>query len=152
MRFCHLHQLQDIDNTEKHITSVIEVHCISMDKLNLYLFLFISIFKQYACVLEEFCDKDDIECQRPNDVTKLGTLQHGKSQEHNILRRVQRVGMHECVTECLVTSQCIAINYRKDWKLCDLLGEIPRGKKLRDESGSTFSKISTWPKVCTHRN
>ncbi|XP_071139112.1 fibrinogen-like protein 1 [Mytilus edulis] len=122
-----------------------------MDKLNLYLFLFISIFKQYACVLEEFCDKDDFECQRQNDVTKLGTLQHGKSQEHNILRRVQRVGMHECVTECLVTSQCIAINYRKDWKLCDLLGEIPRGKKLRDESGSTFSKISTWPKSLAGR-
>ncbi|CAG2257276.1 unnamed protein product [Mytilus edulis] len=97
-------------------------------------------------MLEDVCAKDDYECQHPDDVGGIGHLLHNKSQNINILRRLQRMSMLQCVKECFTTSQCIAINYRKNWKLCDILDKLPDGEKLQNESGSIYSKLSSWPK------
>ncbi|CAG2193822.1 unnamed protein product [Mytilus edulis] len=55
--------------------------------------------------------------------------------------------MLECIRECFVTSQCMAVNYRKNWKLCDVLGDLPPDKNLRNELGSIYTKVSTWNKA-----
>ncbi|VDI75140.1 Hypothetical predicted protein [Mytilus galloprovincialis] len=65
----------------------------------------------------------------------------------NILLRIRNKSLMECAKECLLTSQCKAINYRKNWKLCDALGDRPDGEAIQDESGSVYSDISTWPKA-----
>ncbi|VDH97400.1 Hypothetical predicted protein [Mytilus galloprovincialis] len=103
-------------------------------------------FQQCSSMLEDVCAKDDYECQHPDDVGGIGHLLHNKSQNINILRRLQRMSMLQCVKECFTTSQCIAINYRKNWKLCDILDKLPVGEKLQNESGSIYSKLSSWPK------
>ncbi|XP_052085174.1 uncharacterized protein LOC127722326 [Mytilus californianus] len=113
----------------------------------LILILFKNIVIQCGSLLEESCDADDEDCQDSNDLPKIGQLKHGKSQHVNILRRIRDISLIECAKECFLTSQCQAINYRKNWKLCDALGERPDGEAIQDESGSVYSEISTWPKA-----
>ncbi|VDI64954.1 Hypothetical predicted protein [Mytilus galloprovincialis] len=95
--------------------------------------------------LEDVCYDNDVECKHPNDITIMGHLQHRKSQQTNILRRIQQITLLKCVQECFITSQCIAINYRKSWDLCVVLGEMINGT-LEDVEGCIYSEISTWPK------
>lgn len=99
--------------------------------------------------LEDVCYDNDVECKHPNDITIMGHLQLRKSQQTNILRRIQQITLLKCVQECFITSQCIAINYRKNWDLCDVLGEMINGT-LEDVEGCIYSEISTWPKVRLH--
>lgn len=113
----------------------------------LILLLFKHIVIQCGSLLEEYCDADDEDCQHSNDLRKIGQLKHGKSQHVNILRRIRDRSLMECAKECFLTSQCQAINYRKNWKLCDALGERPDGEAIQDESGSVYSEISTWPQA-----
>ncbi|VDI22089.1 Hypothetical predicted protein, partial [Mytilus galloprovincialis] len=113
----------------------------------LILLILKHVFINCECLLQEYCDADDEDCQRSNNELKIGQLKHGKSQHMNILRRIRNKSLMECAKECLLTSQCKAINYRKNWKLCDALGERPDGAAIQDESGSVYSDISTWPKA-----
>ncbi|XP_052080667.1 techylectin-5B-like [Mytilus californianus] len=101
---------------------------------------------QYRCLLEEFCEQDDTECQHPNSIDGIGYLQHDRSQQSNILRRLQQLSMLECVRECFYTSRCVAVNYRKNWKLCDVLDELPAIENLKVEAGNIYTKRSTWSK------
>ncbi|CAG2212485.1 unnamed protein product [Mytilus edulis] len=52
--------------------------------------------------------------------------------------------MLNCVKECIMTSQCIGVNYRYDWLMCDLLRDT---KHIISETGCIFRDIATWPKV-----
>ncbi|VDI45879.1 Hypothetical predicted protein [Mytilus galloprovincialis] len=113
----------------------------------LILLILKHVFINCECSLQEYCDADDEDCQRSNNELKIGQLKHGKSQHMNILQRIRNKSLMECAKECLLTSQCKAINYRKNWKLCDALGERPDGAAIQDESGSVYSDISTWPKT-----
>ncbi|CAC5418165.1 Fibrinogen C domain-containing protein 1 [Mytilus coruscus] len=113
----------------------------------LILLLFKHVVIQCGSLLEEYCNADDEDCQDSNDLGKIGQLKHGKSQHVNILRRTRDKSLMECAKECLLTSQCQAINYRKNWKLCDALGERSDGEAIQVESGSIYSDISTWPKA-----
>ncbi|CAG2236455.1 unnamed protein product [Mytilus edulis] len=110
-------------------------------------FVYVILAKHCESLMKDVCDRDDLECQHPNKIDKTGHLETGKSQQDNILRRITRVSMLECIKECFVTSQCMAVNYRKNWKLCDLLAELPPDKNLRNELGSIYTKVSTWNKV-----
>ncbi|CAG2204216.1 unnamed protein product [Mytilus edulis] len=105
--------------------------------------------------LEDVCDQNDYECQHPNDITVMGHLENRKCHISNILRRIRQTTLLTCVKECFITSQCTAINYRKNWSLCDVVGEIT-DSALVEEDGCSFSKISTWPNsfagVCTNHN
>ncbi|CAC5406981.1 unnamed protein product [Mytilus coruscus] len=105
--------------------------------------------KHSESLMNDVCDKDDFECQHPNKIDKTGHLETGKSQQDNILRGITRVSMLECIKECFVTSQCTAVNYRKNWKLCDVLADLPPGKNLQNELGSIYTKVSTWNKALT---
>ncbi|CAG2221918.1 Fibrinogen gamma chain,Ryncolin-4,Fibrinogen-like protein A,Ficolin-1-A [Mytilus edulis] len=113
----------------------------------LILLLFKHVILHCESLLQEYCDADDEDCQHSNNDLKIGQLKHGKSQHMNILRRIRNKSLMECAKECLLTSQCKAINYRKNWKLCDALGERPDDEAIQVESGSVYSDISTWPKA-----
>ncbi|XP_063397626.1 uncharacterized protein LOC134681929 [Mytilus trossulus] len=128
----------------------------SVALLSIVLFILIS-YKHCEAFLEDVCDKDDVECQHPNDGTLRGHLQHGKSSRKNVIRRIRNMSLLQCVKECFLTSECIAVNYRKNWKLCDAVGDISDDDKLLvHEDGCIFSEISTWSKsiagVCADHN
>ncbi|CAC5404896.1 Fibrinogen-like protein A,Ryncolin-4,Angiopoietin-related protein 7,Angiopoietin-related protein 1,Ficolin-3,Ficolin-1-B,Techylectin-5A,Ficolin-2,Ryncolin-1,Tenascin-R,Fibrinogen-like protein 1,Angiopoietin-1,Fibrinogen C domain-containing protein 1-A,Ryncolin-3,Tenascin,Techylectin-like protein,Fibrinogen C domain-containing protein 1,Fibrinogen gamma chain,Ryncolin-2,Angiopoietin-related protein 6,Techylectin-5B,Angiopoietin-related protein 2,Angiopoietin-2,Microfibril-associated glycoprotein 4,Ficolin-1 len=111
----------------------------------------------YGAFLEDVCEKDDVECQHPNDSTVSGHLQHGKSSQKNVIRRIRNISLLQCIKECFLTSACTAINYRKNWKLCDAVADkINNDRDLIHEDGCIFSKISTWYKsfagVCAYHN
>lgn len=109
--------------------------------------IFVTLYNQYICLLEEFCKQDDIECLHPNNINGISHLQHDRSQLSNILRRLQLLSLIECVRECFLTSWCIAVNYRKNWKICDILGQPTIGENLQIEEASIFTKRSSWSKV-----
>ncbi|CAC5398160.1 USP44_49 [Mytilus coruscus] len=94
-------------------------------------------------LLDDVCIKDDVECKRPN-IKTIGKLQHGKCRKENILRQLSGKSLLECVKECLVTSQCIGINYRKNWPLCDVVGRS--NESTSKETGCLYSDITTWSK------
>ncbi|XP_052079171.1 angiopoietin-related protein 6-like [Mytilus californianus] len=108
--------------------------------------IFVTLYNQYRCLLEEFCEQDDFECKHHNNIDGIGYLQHDRSQQSNILRRLQQLSLVECARECFLTSWCVAMNYRKNWKLCDLLGHLTAGENLQIEAGSIYTKRSTWSK------
>ncbi|CAC5404895.1 Ryncolin-2,Ryncolin-4,Ficolin-2,Ryncolin-1,Ryncolin-3,Fibrinogen C domain-containing protein 1 [Mytilus coruscus] len=126
-----------------------------MDFLLAFYPVILLVLTFVGAFLEDVCDQNDYECQHPYDITVMGHLQHRKSQQTNILRRIRQLSLLKCVKECFMTSQCTAINYRQNWDLCDVVGEITDGA-LVEEDGCIFSKISTWPKsfagICTDHN
>ncbi|XP_063411544.1 microfibril-associated glycoprotein 4-like [Mytilus trossulus] len=42
---------------------------------------------------------------------------------------------------------CVAVNYRKDLKICDVLDELDVGENLNVEAGSIYAKNSIWSKT-----
>ena len=102
----------------------------------------ISFAKLYA--MSDVCSSVDRNCNHPD--IPLGILQFGKRQQNNTLRRLTDMSLLKCVQECVKTSNCTAVNYRKNWKLCDILGES-KNDKLEDENGCIYSEISTWKTV-----
>ncbi|CAG2223135.1 unnamed protein product [Mytilus edulis] len=115
-----------------------------MDRRRIILGLILIWIHHIDCeLLDDVCFKDDIECKRPN-IKTIGNLQHGKCLKENILRQLRGKSLLECVKECLVTSQCIGINYRKAWPLCDVVGRSTEA--LSKETGCLYSDITTWSK------
>ena len=76
----------------------------------------------------------------------LGKIQFGKCSKKGVLRRLHPTSLLDCAKECLATSECSAINYRRSWFLCDILEER-YGSYLDWEKGCIYSVISTWNKV-----
>lgn len=115
-----------------------------MDRRRIILGLILIWIYHIDCeLLDDVCFKDDKECKRPN-IKTIGNLQHGKCRKENILRQLRGKSLLECVKECLVTSQCIGINYRKAWPLCDVVGRST--EELIKETGCLYSDITTWSK------
>lgn len=80
-------------------------------------------------------------------VKSAGTLLLGKCHKGYVLIRKQRMSLLQCVTECFITSKCEAINYKKDWNLCELFANAT-SENLFNEKKCAFSDIAPWPKVC----
>jgi hypothetical protein len=53
----------------------------------------------------------------------LGKIQFGKCNKKGVIRRLHPTSLLDCAKECLATSDCSAINYRRSWFLCDILDE-----------------------------
>ncbi|CAG2191947.1 Tenascin [Mytilus edulis] len=105
------------------------------------IFLVLPITNGFS--MKEYCHKNDFSCEQPF-FNQQGKREFGRCSAINVLRRMLRLGMIDCVRECLVTSQCTGINYRPDWQMCDVVGEINHGD-LEVEDGCVYSYISTWP-------
>ena len=78
--------------------------------------------------------------------TLLGKIQFGKCNKKGVIRRLHPTSLLDCAKECLATSDCSAINYRRSWFLCDILDERYESH-LDWEKGCIYSVISTWNKV-----
>ncbi|CAC5396824.1 Angiopoietin-4,Angiopoietin-1,Ficolin-2,Tenascin-R,Tenascin,Fibrinogen C domain-containing protein 1-B,Fibrinogen C domain-containing protein 1 [Mytilus coruscus] len=107
------------------------------------IFLVLPVLNGFS--MKEYCHKKDFSCEQPffNQQEKL---EFGRCSSINVLRRISRLGMIDCVRECLVTSQCKGINYRPDWQMCDVVGEIIP-EDIGHEDGCMYSNISTWPET-----
>ncbi|XP_063404686.1 uncharacterized protein LOC134688143 [Mytilus trossulus] len=105
------------------------------------IFLVLPVIDGFS--MKEYCHKNDFSCKQPF-FKQQGKLEFGRCSSINVLRRMLRLGMIDCVRECLVTSQCKGINYRPDWQMCDVVGEIKQGD-LEVEDGCVYSNIATWP-------
>ncbi|CAC5397224.1 MRC [Mytilus coruscus] len=88
------------------------------------------------------CHKDNLDCWKQN-IRQPGILQFERCQSADILRRLSRISILECVKECMVTSHCTGINYRHLWLMCDTLGD---SKDLTSEINCVYSAIKTWDK------
>ncbi|CAC5396822.1 unnamed protein product [Mytilus coruscus] len=108
------------------------------------IFLVLPVLNGFS--MKEYCHKKDFSSEQPF-FYQQGKLEFGRCSSINVLRRLSRLGMIDCVRECLVTSQCKGINYRPDWQMCDVVGEII-SKDLGPEDGCVHSNISTWPEDC----
>ncbi|CAC5404468.1 unnamed protein product [Mytilus coruscus] len=92
--------------------------------------------------LKAVCHKDNLDCWTQN-IRQQGILQFERCQSTDILRRLIRISMLECVKECMITSHCTGINYRHLWLMCDILGDA---KDLTSEMNCVYSAIKTWDK------
>ncbi|CAG2212062.1 unnamed protein product [Mytilus edulis] len=95
--------------------------------------------------LDDVCDADDIKCKNPQILTP-GEITYGQCYRHAALRRLLKVSFLTCLKECMKTSTCSNVSYRRDWKMCDINGNINSEMELVQEHGCFSSNISSWSK------
>jgi hypothetical protein len=104
----------------------------------------------YSNSIVQTCDElytgENNECNRPN-VVKLGLLETHRCQQNGVLRRINQISLLDCVKECFMTSQCTAINYRRNWYLCDINMDSTIDVDFVKETGCVYSRIDTWTQV-----
>ncbi|VDI77782.1 Hypothetical predicted protein [Mytilus galloprovincialis] len=109
----------------------------------------------YTWSLDDVCDADDIECQNP-EISNPGEIIYGQCYRHAALRRLLKVSFLTCLKECMKTSTCSSVSYRRSWKMCDMNGNVNSEVELVHEHGCFSSNISSWSKklvgkCATHR-
>ncbi|VDI68208.1 Hypothetical predicted protein [Mytilus galloprovincialis] len=95
--------------------------------------------------LDDVCDADDIKCQNPQMLTP-GEITYEQCYRNAALRRLLQVSFLTCLKECMKTSTCSNVSYRRDWKMCDINGKINPEVELVQEHGCFSSNISSWSK------
>ena len=104
----------------------------------------------YSNSIVQTCDElytgENNECNRPN-VVELGLLETHRCQQNGVLRRINQISLLDCVKECFMTSQCTAINYRRNWYLCDINMDSTIDVDFVKETGCVYSRIDTWMQV-----
>jgi hypothetical protein len=104
----------------------------------------------YSNSIVQTCDElytgENNECNRPN-VVELGLLETHRCQQNGVLRRINQISLLDCVKECFMTSQCTAINYRRNWYLCDINMDSTIDVDCVKETGCVYSRIDTWTQV-----
>ncbi|VDI54848.1 Hypothetical predicted protein [Mytilus galloprovincialis] len=73
--------------------------------------------------LNDVCDADDSKCQNLL-ISTPGEITYGQCYRHAALRRLLKVSFLTCLKECMKTSTCSNVSYRRDWKMCDINGNI----------------------------
>ncbi|CAC5416916.1 unnamed protein product [Mytilus coruscus] len=95
--------------------------------------------------MEDVCSADDDKCKKPN-LSGVGMIEKGKCSLTGVLLRFRQLSLLECAKRCFITSNCTSINYRQNWKLCDLVMSDADGNKIADDSTCIKSNITTWKK------
>ncbi|XP_063436564.1 macrophage mannose receptor 1-like [Mytilus trossulus] len=93
--------------------------------------------------LNDVCDADDMKCQNPQILTP-GEITYGHCYRHAAIRRLLKVSFLTCLKECMKTSTCSNVSYRRDWKMCDINGNINSEVEIVQELGCFSSNISSW--------
>ncbi|XP_052084748.1 uncharacterized protein LOC127721942 [Mytilus californianus] len=110
------------------------------------LFLVIQFTEMIYCLnMADVCSADDDKCKKPN-LSGVGMIEKGICSWTGVLLRFRQLSLLECAKECFITSQCTSINYRKNWKLCDLVMSETDGNKIANDSTCIKSNITTWKK------
>lgn len=115
-------------------------------RLTVFFVLYFGLTKETYQRFLDVCDTTDTKCKRTNIFGNFGTIHDGKRSNGKTLVRKQQMSLLECVKECLVTTRCDAINYRKIWNLCELVESTFIKDEVEDKE-CMYSVISTWPKV-----
>ena len=105
-----------------------------------------NVMSIYTWSLDDVCDADDIECQNP-EISNPGEIIYGQCYRHAALRRLLKVSFLTCLKECMKTSTCSSVSYRRSWKMCDINGNVNSEVELVQEHGCFSSNISSWSKV-----
>ncbi|XP_076080295.1 uncharacterized protein LOC143051190 isoform X2 [Mytilus galloprovincialis] len=95
--------------------------------------------------MDDVCSADDDKCKKPN-LSGVGMIEKGKCSLTGVLLRFHQLSMLECAKKCFITSNCTSINYRQDWKLCDLVMSDGEANEIADDSTCIRSNITTWQK------
>ncbi|XP_063438693.1 uncharacterized protein LOC134719639 [Mytilus trossulus] len=106
--------------------------------------LYVTSIRSWS--MDDVCEADDIECQNPQ-ISNQGEIIYGQCYRHAALRRLPRISFLTCLKECMKTSTCSSVSYRRDWKMCDLNGNINLEVELVQEHGCFTSKISSWSRA-----
>ncbi|CAG2212060.1 CD206 [Mytilus edulis] len=69
---------------------------------------------------------------------------YGQCYRNAALRRLLKVSFLTCLKECMKTSTCSNVSYRRDWKMCDINGNINLDVNLVQEHGCFSSNINSW--------
>ncbi|XP_052084750.1 uncharacterized protein LOC127721943 [Mytilus californianus] len=110
------------------------------------LFIFIQFTEIIYCLtINDVCSADDDTCKKPN-LPGVGKIEKGKCSLTGVLLRFRQLSLLECAKECFITSNCTSINYRQNWKLCDLVMSNAIGNEIADDSTCIKSNITTWEK------
>ncbi|CAC5397726.1 unnamed protein product [Mytilus coruscus] len=107
------------------------------------LFLLRNVMIIYSWSLDDVCDADDIKCQNLQ-ISTPGEIIYGQCYRHAALRRLLKGSFLNCLKECMKTSTCSNVSYRRDWKMCDINGNINSEVELVHEHGCFSSNISSW--------
>ncbi|XP_071138605.1 uncharacterized protein [Mytilus edulis] len=99
----------------------------------------------YCLNMDDVCSADDDKCKKPN-LFGVGMIEKGKCSLTGVLLRFHQLSMLECAKKCFITSNCTSINYRQDWKLCDLVMSDGEANEIADDSTCIRSNITTWQK------
>lgn len=102
--------------------------------------------KENYCSLQNVCKGDDSVCEHPRFLEGFSKFKSGKVHKGYILLRYSQINVLECVKNCLLTSLCEAINYRIEWKMCELVTNAT-DVNVYEDSSCLYSEISNWPKV-----
>ena len=106
--------------------------------------LYVTSIRSWS--MNDVCDADDFECQN-SQIPNRGEIIYGQCYRQTALRRLPRISFLTCLKECMKTSNCSSVSYRRDWKMCDLHGNITSEVKLVQEHGCFSSNISSWSLV-----
>ncbi|CAG2230283.1 unnamed protein product [Mytilus edulis] len=83
--------------------------------------------------MDDVCSADDDKCKKPN-LSGVGMIEKGKCSLTGVLLRFRPMTLLDCAKKCFITSQCTSINYRQNWKLCDLVMSDDDGNEIADDS------------------
>ncbi|VDI47383.1 Hypothetical predicted protein [Mytilus galloprovincialis] len=95
--------------------------------------------------MDDVCSADDDTCKKPN-LSGVGMIEKGKCSLTGVLLRFRPMTLLDCAKKCFITSKCTSINYRQNWKLCDLVMSNDDGNEIADDSTCIRSNITTWQK------
>lgn len=96
--------------------------------------------------MKDVCPADNVSCEEPN-ISGPGLLKFSQCSKIGVLLRYHTISLLECVKECLITSQCMSINYRQNWNLCDVVLSVSNSSDMDNDTTCVTSDISTWEKV-----
>lgn len=117
----------------------------AMKKETLLLVL-LNVMSMSSWSLNDICNTDDIDCQ-DSQISKPGEIIYGQCYRNAALRRLLKVSFLTCLKECMKTSTCFHVSYRRGWKMCDINGNLNSDVKLVQEHGCFSSNISSWSRV-----
>ncbi|CAC5399326.1 MRC [Mytilus coruscus] len=110
------------------------------------LFLLQNVMSICSWSLDNVCEADDIKCQN-TQISNPGEIVYGQCYRHAALRRLLKVSFLTCLKECMKTSNCVNVSYRRGWKMCDINGNVKSEVELVQEHGCFSSNISSWSKT-----
>ena len=76
-----------------------------------------------------------------------GVFLKDKYMYTDVILSYDQVGPRMCVADCMMYTDCNAVNYRPDKLHCQLLTETNPVNQLWNRTGSYYTQMKSWKKV-----